>query len=68
MKNRSKISKKIVSQTTQFLTKKPELAKAMRLFDISSKQYQIATEATHFSTEVSANPKLAVLQGSYLNS
>lgn len=67
MKNRSKTSKQIVAKTTDFLKQKPELAKAMRLFDVSIKQYRIATEATNFSTEISANPKSGILQGSYLN-
>jgi hypothetical protein len=68
MKNRTKTSKQVVDQTTEFLEKRPELAEAMRLFEVSSKQYRMATEATNFSTEVSANPKLGVLQGSYFNS
>lgn len=65
MKNRAKISKQIKDRATDFLRSKPELAKAMRIFDISSKQYRIATEVTGFSTETSTNPKSGVMQGSY---
>ncbi|MFA6315215.1 MAG: hypothetical protein WC648_02505 [Candidatus Paceibacterota bacterium] len=68
MKNRAKTSKQIKEQGADFLKNKPELAEAMRIFDVSSRQYKIATEATGYSTETSANPKSGVIQGSYFMS
>lgn len=49
--------KSINKNSDLFLKKNPEIAKAMRLFDISNKRYEMATEHEYFYTDVSTNGK-----------
>ena len=57
MEKRGKESQRISSQTSQFLKKNPEIAKALRIFDMSFERYRMATEVTNFITDASTNPK-----------
>ena len=53
---RSKLAQKIKTNSEQFLKKNPELAKALRLFDVSYERYKIATEQGYFYTDTSTSP------------
>lgn len=53
---RSKIAQKIKGNSEEFLKKNPEIAKALRLFDVSYERYKIATEQGYFYTDVSTSP------------
>ena len=53
---RSKLAQKIKTNSEQFLKKNPELAKALRLFDVSYERYKIATEQGYFYTDISTSP------------
>lgn len=53
---RSKLAQKIKGNSEEFLKKNPEIAKALRLFDVSYERYKIATEQGYFYTDVSTSP------------
>ena len=48
---RSKLAQKIKTNSEQFFKKNPEIAKALRLFDVSYERYKIATEQGYFYTD-----------------
>jgi len=56
MEKRKRQLEQIERKTSQFLEGNPEIAKALKLFDVSFEQYRMATEATNFSTDASTNP------------
>lgn len=53
---RSKLAQKIKTNSEQFFKKNPEIAKALRLFDVSYERYKIATEQGYFYTDTSTSP------------
>lgn len=53
---RSKLAQKIRGNSEEFLKKNPEIAKALRLFDVSYERYKIATEHGYFYTDISTSP------------
>ena len=53
---RSKLAQKIKTNSEEFLKKNPELAKALRLLDVSYERYKMATEQGYFYTDVSTSP------------
>jgi hypothetical protein len=53
---RAKLAQKIKKNSEEFLKKNPEIAKALRLFDVSYERYKIATEQGYFYTDVSTSP------------
>jgi hypothetical protein len=53
---RSKLAQKIKGNSEEFLKKNPEIAKALRLFDVSYERYKIATEQGYFYTGISTSP------------
>ncbi|MDP1706446.1 MAG: hypothetical protein Q8L36_01335 [bacterium] len=53
---RSKLAQKIKGNSEEFLKKNPEIAKALRLFDVSYERYKIATEQGYFYTDISTSP------------
>lgn len=53
---RAKLAQKIKGNSEEFLKKNPEIAKALRLFDVSYERYKIATEQGYFYTDVSTSP------------
>ena len=52
---RSKLAQKIKGNSEEFLKKNPEIAKALRLFDVSYEHYKIATEQGYFYTDISTS-------------
>ena len=53
---RSKLAQKIKGNSEEFLKKNPEIAKALRLFDVSYERYKMATEQGYFYTDISTSP------------
>ena len=53
---RSKLAQEIKTNSEQFFKKNPEIAKALRLFDVSYERYKIATEQGYFYTDISTSP------------
>lgn len=53
---RSKLAKKLKANSQEFLKKNPEIAKALRLFDVSYERYKMATEQSYFYTDTSTSP------------
>ncbi len=53
---RAKLAQKIKGNSEEFLKKNPEIAKALRLFDVSYERYKIATEQGYFYTDISTSP------------
>ncbi len=53
---RSKLAQKIRRNSEEFLKKNPEIAKALRLFDVSYERYKTATEQGYFYTDISTSP------------
>lgn len=58
---RIKLAQKIKGNSEEFLKKNPEIAKALRLFDVSYERYKIATEQGYFYTDISTSPSQAEL-------
>lgn len=56
---RSKLAQKIKTNSQEFLKKNPEIAKALRLFDVSYERYKMATEQGYFYTDISTSPSKA---------
>lgn len=53
---RPRLAQKIKANSEQFFKKNPEIAKALRLFDVSYERYKIATEQGYFYTDTSTSP------------
>lgn len=53
---RSKLAQKIKGNSEEFLKKNPEIAKALRLFDVSYERYKMATEQGYFYTDIATSP------------
>jgi len=53
---RAIIAKKIKANSVKFLKKNPDIAKALRLFDLSYERYKLATEQSYFYTDTSTSP------------
>ena len=53
---RAIIAKKIKENSAKFLKKNPDIAKALRLFDLSYERYKLATEQSYFYTDTSTSP------------
>lgn len=59
---RAKIAQKINTDAKRFLEQNPEIAQALRVFDVSYEQYRSATEQIRVHTESSTNPKSVLRQ------
>lgn len=62
---RFKLAQKIKANSEEFLKKNPEIAKALRLFDVSYERYKTATEQEYFYTDISTSPSQMELPRNY---